>query len=166
MKTLYLMRHAKSSWGEPGLDDFDRPLLEKGKKRTKNIIDFLLTKKVSLDMILSSPAVRAIETAKIMAHGLSLPLENIREEKKIYTADAEQLEDLFFDLPKSVNNLMLVGHNPTMTYFANTFIEQKIDFMPTSAIVGLEFDLDDWGDLRSSIPTLKFMIFPKMLGKK
>lgn len=160
------MRHAKSSWGEPGLDDFDRPLLEKGKKRTKNIIDFLLTKKVSLDMILSSPAVRAIETAKILAHGLNLPLENIREEKKIYTADAEQLEDLFFDLPKSVNNLMLVGHNPTMTHFANTFIEQKIDFMPTSAIVGLEFDLDDWADFRSSKPTLKFMIFPKMLGEK
>jgi phosphohistidine phosphatase len=51
MKTLYVMRHAKSSWGEPGLDDYERPLLEKGKKRTKNIIDFLLKKKVVVDLI-------------------------------------------------------------------------------------------------------------------
>jgi phosphohistidine phosphatase len=164
MKTLFVMRHAKSSWGEPGLDDFDRPLLEKGKKRTKNIIDFLLKKKVTLDMILTSPAVRAIETARIMAHALNLPSESIKEEKKIYTADAAQLEDLFYDLPKSVDNLLLIGHNPTMTSFANNFLEQKIDFMPTSAIVGLEFNIDDWSEIGVHKPELKFIIFPKMLG--
>lgn len=165
MKTLYLMRHAKSSWGEPGLDDFDRPLLEKGKKRTKIIIDFLLNKGVTLDMILSSPAVRAIDTARIIAHGLKVPVENISEVKKIYTADTGQLEDLFFDLPKSVDNLLLIGHNPTMTSFANTFLEQKIDFMPTSAVVGLEFGINDWSEIGLHKPELKFVIFPKMLRK-
>jgi len=164
MKTLYVMRHAKSSWGEPGLDDFDRPLLEKGKKRTKDVIDFLLKKKVTPGLILSSPAVRAIETARIMAFGLNIPQESIREEKLIYTSESERLEDLFYDLPGSIDSLMLIGHNPAMTNFVNNFIEQKIDVLPTSGVVGLEFDTDDWSGIISKKPVLKFMIFPKMLG--
>jgi phosphohistidine phosphatase len=113
---------------------------------------------------LSSPAVRAIETAKIMAHGLNVPGENIREEKLIYTANTDQLEDLFYDLPQAVANLMLIGHNPSITSFVNNFIEQKIDALTTSAVVALKFDMDDWSELLKKKPELLFIIFPKMLG--
>ena len=164
MKTLYVMRHAKSAWGEPGQDDFDRPLLEKGKKRTKTVIDFLLKKEVKLDMILSSPAVRALETAKIMAHGLNLPDDHLRLEKSIYAAEADRLTDLFYDLPSFVNKLMIIGHNPGVTNFINEYIRKKIDPIPTSGIACITFDTDEWTEIAASNAKMKFVIFPKMLG--
>jgi phosphohistidine phosphatase len=165
MKTLYIMRHAKSAWGEPGLEDFNRPLLEKGKKRTKTIIDYLLSKQVKPELIISSPAVRALETAHIMAHGLGLNKNDIRFEKSIYTADTEQLEDLFYDLPASLSHLMIVGHNPAVTNFVNDFLENKIDALPTSAVVAIEFNTKKWDDYKKSNHSVKFIIFPKMLNK-
>jgi phosphohistidine phosphatase len=164
MKTLYVMRHAKSSWGEPELADFDRPLIEKGEMRTKKIVDFLLKKEVNIDMILSSPAVRALETAKIIARGLKLPEENLRFDKSIYEAETSQLHDLFLDLPAFVNHLMIIGHNPTVTYFSNEFMEKKIDSMPTSAIVCINFDTDDWTQITPGNAKLKFLIYPKMIA--
>lgn len=164
MKILYVMRHAKSAWGEPGLDDFERPLLEKGKKRTKNIIDFLQKKKAKPDLIITSPAVRALETARIMAHGLGLGKEAIREEKTIYTSDVEKLENLFFDLPAGCRELLLVGHNPAVTSFVNLYLEVKIDALPTSGVVALEFNANEWNEILNANPKVKFIIFPKMLG--
>jgi len=164
MKILYVMRHAKSAWGEPGLDDFERPLLEKGKKRTRNIIDFFQKKNARPGLIITSPAVRALETAKIMAHGLGLEKEAIREERSVYTADAEKLEDVFFDLPKECNELLLVGHNPAVTGFVNQFLEVKIDALPTSGVVAFEFNATEWDEIFHSNPKVRFIIFPKMLG--
>jgi phosphohistidine phosphatase len=163
MKTLYVMRHAKSSWGEPGLDDFDRVLLEKGKKRTKNIIDFLLKKEVKVDLIISSPAVRALETARIMARGLNLPDESLRLEKTIYNSEPDQFYDLFYELPSSVNQLMIIGHNPTVTDFINDFLARKIDPLSTSAIACIAFDTEEWTKITAGNGTLKFIVYPKML---
>ena len=74
MKTLYLVRHAKSSWEEPGVSDADRPLIPKGLKKTQLIVDFLLKRETKIDLMISSPAVRAYETAKLVAAGLDYPL--------------------------------------------------------------------------------------------
>jgi phosphohistidine phosphatase len=164
MKSLYVMRHAKSSWGEPGLDDFDRPLLEKGKKRTKNIIDYLLKKKVKPELIITSPAVRALETAMIMAHGLGLSQESIQIERVIYSADEEQIENLLYDFPDQLSSLMVVGHNPSVTNFVNMFLENKIDALPTSGVVALEFKSKSWKDLTKVKSKVNFIIFPKMLS--
>jgi phosphohistidine phosphatase SixA len=132
MKTLYLLRHAKSSWGNPDLNDFDRPLLEKGLIRSKLIIDYLLDHEITVDLIVSSPAVRALATAEIFARALNYPIENIRKDRSIYFGDSDKLYEQFFDVPKNVGSLMLVGHNPTLTNFANEFLERKIDYIPTS----------------------------------
>lgn len=165
MKTLFVMRHAKSSWGEPGLDDFYRPLLEKGKKRTKLIIDYLMHKQLIPELILCSPAVRANDTAKIMAHGLGLTEDQVLVEKSIYTADVDQLENLFFDLPSSVNRLMLIGHNPSLTEFINRYLENKLDALPTSAVVAIDYKANKWEEVLDSEASVNFIIFPKMLGK-
>jgi len=164
MKTLYVMRHAKSAWGEPGLDDFERPLLEKGKKRTKNVIDFLLKKKVKPELIITSPAKRALETARIMLHGLHVAKDALREEKLIYTSDAERFEDVLFDIPTAVSSVMIVGHNPAVTVFINSFLDVKIDPVPTSGVAAFEFNTSDWNEIRKSDPKVKFIIYPKMLG--
>ena len=78
MKTLYIVRHAKSSWDQAGLADHQRPLLEKGKKRTKRIIDYLLENNIKADLIISSHAVRALETARIIGYALNYPVDEIR----------------------------------------------------------------------------------------
>lgn len=162
MKTLYLVRHAKSSLNMPQMDDLDRPLLEKGLKRTRLMIDFLKQSNAKVDLILCSPAVRAYETAKLFAWALELPEEALRQENGIYAANADRLGDQFFDLPASVNSLMMVGHNPGITDLANQFLHPEIEMLPTSGMVGLEFDTDKWEEIMNRTARKLFVIYPKM----
>lgn len=163
MKTLYIVRHAKSSWKIKDIPDEERPLLEKGKKRTKKIIDHLLDRNVTINYFVTSHAVRAVETAKMLAKGLNFPIDKIRIDKRIYHQDADGLFNEFYDIPQRFNNVMLVGHNPTLTNFANHFVKPKIDWIPTSGIVCIEFDTDHWEEIVEAKSRLKFVIFPKML---
>ena len=98
MKTLYIVRHAKSSWDHPGLEDHQRPLLEKGKKRTRYIIDYLLKNESKPGIIISSHAVRAHETAKIIANAFNYPENEIVISKNLYFCDLDSCYNLFFDL--------------------------------------------------------------------
>jgi phosphohistidine phosphatase len=163
MKTLFRMRHAKSSWGEPGMDDFDRPLLEKGKKRTRTIIHNLEKRKALPEFIITSPAIRALETAKIIAHHYSIPPENFRVDKQVYTADDLNASDIFFDIPNHVNSLMVVGHNPSITNFANRFIPKPVDPLPTSSVVCIKSEIGEWNDICQNISAVKFILYPKQL---
>jgi phosphohistidine phosphatase len=163
MKTLYLVRHAKSSWRYPELLDEERPLLEKGKQRTKKVIDFLLKKDVQIDCIKTSHAVRAHDTARIIAHALRYPVEEILVERQIYHASAEQLFDQFYDLSDTINALMMVGHNPAFTNFANYFLDKKIEWLPTSGIVSISFETDSWDEIMNAGRKTNFVVFPKMI---
>jgi phosphohistidine phosphatase len=163
MKTVYIVRHAKSSWNHPDLSDEERPLLEKGKKRTKKVIDSLLEKNISVDYIISSPAVRAYETAKILAHALKYPLENIRQDPHVYFADGDSLFSQFYDIPDTFESLMIVGHNPALTDFVNHFMKPRIDNLPTSGLVCINFDTDHWDKVPSLKGKVSFSLFPKAL---
>lgn len=165
MKTLYLLRHAKSSWQNPDLDDFDRPLLEKGLKRSKLIIDYLHENETKVDLIVSSPAVRALATAEIFARALNYPVDNIRKERKLYFGDSDSFYEQFFDVPKHVNSMMLVGHNPAISTFANQFLEKKIDFLPTSGVVSISFNTDQWEKAGVAKRKVNFVIYPRMFRK-
>jgi phosphohistidine phosphatase len=161
MKTLYIVRHAKSSWEHPDLADHERPLLEKGKKRTKLIIDFLLEKNVRVDLIISSYAVRAFETARIIANALKYPEENIQKSETIYHGGVDDQFNLFYDLSDNVESLMVVGHNPTFTNFANYFLDKKIDWLATSGIVCIEFNTTTWDKIFDAEKKTKFVATPK-----
>jgi phosphohistidine phosphatase len=165
MKTLYLLRHAKSSWDNPDLSDFERPLLDKGLKKSKLMIDYLLENEITVDLIVSSPAVRALATAEIFAKALNYPIENIRKDRSIYFGDADKLYEQFFDVPRHVNAMMLVGHNPTLTNFANEFLEKKIDYIPTSGIVSISFDTDYWEKAGIAKRKTNFVVYPRMFRK-
>lgn len=166
MKKLYIVRHAKSSWDYPDLPDHDRPLLEKGKKRTKTIIDYLLAQDVQVDFIISSSAVRALETAKYIARALNYVLDEIKVDPQVYHAGITQLEDQFYDLSDQYQSVMIVGHNPAFTNFANLFLDTKIDWLPTSGIVCIEFDTNHWDRIFESDLKTCFVISPKMLRKE
>ncbi len=163
MKTLYLMRHAKSSWKHAELNDLERPLLEKGLKRTRLIIDFLKSNNVDIELIICSHATRSLETARIIAHAFGISNDNFRVEKAVYMADAESLTDQLYDLPSGVDKVMIVGHNPAITNLANNFLKEKIDYLPTSGVIAIAFSTDRWEELPGAKFKIKFSAFPKQI---
>lgn len=166
MKTLYIVRHAKSSWDHPGLADHERPILEKGIKRTQLVCDYLVENNYNADLIISSHAVRARQTASVIADGLNYPEENIQISSSIYHGDIDALFDQLFELPNDVKSVMIFGHNPTFTSFANYFLQRKIDWLPTSAIVCIEFETDKWEHIANARKKAKFVITPRLLNEK
>jgi len=163
MKTLYLVRHAKSSWDHPELKDIERPLIDSGITKTKKIIGHFNKKQVTAGLIISSPAVRALETARLIADGIAYPVEKIRIEQAIYEAAVDDYIDVITTCPDEVSSLMIFGHNPTITYVANFFLSKKIELVPTSGVVSVIFDTDQWSGITEIKPSKESVIFPKML---
>jgi phosphohistidine phosphatase len=163
MKTIYIVRHAKSSWNTAGLADEQRPLLEKGIKRTKKVIDCLHRRNISIDYIISSHAIRAHETAIILARALKYPTEEIKVDPHLYFTDSDRIMDQFYDLPDRYDSVMLVGHNPAMTGFVNQFLDEPIENLPTSGIVSISFETEKWEEIPLAKHKTNFMIFPKEL---
>ncbi|GAB4327044.1 MAG: phosphohistidine phosphatase SixA [Bacteroidales bacterium] len=166
MKTIYLVRHAKSSWEQPGLPDIQRPLLEKGKKKTRFVIDFLKRSHIRPDLIISSHAVRARETAKLLAMGMDYPQDEIMISQNIYYDSADQFYHLFYDLNEDVTSVMIVGHNPAITAFVNLISDREIEMMPTSAIAAVRLDISDWTLIGGARGKLIFYETPGSLSNK
>jgi phosphohistidine phosphatase len=165
VKTLYIVRHAKSYLKEPGIPDHERPLLEKGKKRTKRIIDFLLLHRVKPDIILSSSARRAIETANFVAKGLNTPKNRIKSLSYFYKIDSQGIINEFMDFSDKYKSVMIIGHNPAVTNFVNLYLNTKIDSLPTSGVVCIKFNTQKWEEIETSKFSIGFVIYPAMLKK-
>jgi phosphohistidine phosphatase len=165
MKTLYLVRHAKSSWEDLTIEDYERPLLSKGIQRAKKVAEHLREKGVKPDVIVSSHAVRAYETARIFARKLGFPEKEILIDANLYFSGAEAMENTLYGLDDKLKSVMLVGHNPDMTRFANVFLREgeKIDYLPTSGVVSVLFHTEKWQKLMLAKREIPFVIFPKTL---
>ena len=157
------MRHAKASWEEPGVSDADRPLVQKGIKKTAMIVNFLLQRETSIDLMISSPAVRAYETAKLVAAGLNYPVNKIKTDRKIYDGYYDRILDIIYGTSNDLNSVMIFGHNPTITNLANLFLHPGMENMSTSCVVCLSFDTDKWESIPSCEAKQEFIVFPKML---
>ena len=166
MKTVIIVRHAKSSLDFNDIPDLKRPLTEKGKKNTKKVIDYLLERNIRVDYILSSHAVRAIETAKILAHALNYTKEDIKSDPQLYFSDSKGILNQFYDLPDRFNTVMIVGHNPAMTDFVNRYLSEPVDHLPTSGIVSIAFMTEDWDQVPKADFEINFVLFPKEMKKK
>jgi len=163
MKELYIVRHAKSSWDYPTLTDHERPLTEKGKKRTRKIIEHLQKQGVKPDFILCSSDLRTRETAAYLASGLGVDKLLIKTDPAMYHADAELLLTEFDDLSDQFSSVMIVGHNPALTNFVNYFLVPPIDWLPTSGVVALQFETDSWDQIRNASYKVLFVVYPKLL---
>ncbi|WP_457598784.1 SixA phosphatase family protein, partial [Hydrogenimonas sp.] len=119
MKELFLFRHAKSSWDDPSLSDFDRPLNERGRRDAPLMGEHLKAMGIHLDLIVASPAKRAKKTAKIIAEKLGYDIEKIIWQENIYEASPQTLLYIVCQLPEKAKRVMLVGHNPSLTLLAN-----------------------------------------------
>jgi phosphohistidine phosphatase len=163
MKTVFLVRHAKSSWENPGLDDHDRLVIPKGIKRTLLVSHYLIENKGIPEKIISSTAVRAFETACVIAKELGIKTESIIKDKRLYFEDAGRFFDILYELPDDIQSVMLVGHNNTISEFAGLLLRNNYESLPTSAVVCVELDTVKWTEAGACPVKLKFRITPKML---
>jgi phosphohistidine phosphatase len=160
------MRHAKSSWDYPELSDHDRPLNARGRRDAPLMGRQLLSRDVSLDLILSSTAVRALTTATLVARELNYDLEKLQTDSEIYRADQRGLLHIIKQVPDSIECLMLVAHNFPISELAIKLSPEGIVEMPTAAVVALEFDCDSWLDIGAHNGRLLFFDFPKNYKNK
>lgn len=164
MITLSILRHAKSSWDYPDLVDIDRPILNKGVRRTLRICDALNERKSLPDRIISSPAKRAIETADIIIEKLNLPLQAPEINEHFYPGYARNITNELIKVNSKTKHLMIVGHNPGLTELVYSFVkEDYIDWIPTSGLVQIHFNCNNWNDISHSNATLLRYLTPKQL---
>lgn len=164
MKTLYLVRHAKSAWDNPLIQDEKRPLMDEGIARAGRIIAYLKAKQVLPDLMVSSQTIRTRETAKLFAAGLGYPVDKIKIERTIYDDFFDKILEMICSTTNEINSLMVFGHNPSMTQITNMFIHPGIDLMPTAGVSCMTFDTDDWAEMRFSDVTDSFIVVPRMLS--
>jgi phosphohistidine phosphatase len=163
-KTLYLVRHAKSSWKDPSLDDAERPLNKRGKQDAPEMGKRLAKAGVRPDLITSSPAVRALTTAQKIAEEIGIKKSKIDVNENIYTFNAEGLLEVIMGLDDKLNTVMLVGHNPATTVLLNELSDADIDNVPTCGVAQLEMNTDSWAKLKKGGAELVSFDYPKKTG--
>lgn len=161
MKTLYLIRHAKSDWSIGHLSDIDRPLNERGYADAHKMSSILKEKKIFPDLIISSPAVRAISTALIFCRTLNYDPKAILLNKNLYNTSAKEYISAVSKIDNKHGVVFLFGHNPTITNTANSLTNTVTEEMPTCAIAGIQSDLDDWETFSKSTNGLIYFDIPK-----
>jgi phosphohistidine phosphatase len=161
MKTLYLVRHAKSSWKYPSLDDFERPLNKRGRKNAPFMGEILKKLKVTPDLVMSSPANRAAMTARTIAAAINYPLDNIVYSEAIYEFSEDTLIHVVTKIEDSMESAMVVGHNPAINGFANYIGDQPISNIPTCGICCLDLDVPSWAKIGKKCGKISFIEYPK-----
>lgn len=161
MKTIFLIRHAKSSWDSPELRDINRPLNNRGSRDAPFMASMLSHKISTPDQLISSPANRAFTTATFFAKAFKIPQEDIKQEKGIYEAYAQELLYIVQHLDPTWDTVCLFGHNPGFTNFANQFAKDFIDNVPTCGIVEIAGDVENWAGFTKKAAAVKAFYFPK-----
>lgn len=144
MKILTLVRHAKSSWSDRHLSDRERPLNQRGMRDAPIMGKRIVAHGIRPSLIISSPATRAWTTAKIIAREIAYPIEFLQREDRLYLASLNEILDVVAAQDNDFNNLMVVGHNPGMTDFANFLSPGLSHNLPTAGVVSVQFDQQDW----------------------
>jgi phosphohistidine phosphatase len=149
MKTILILRHAKSSWSNPGLADIDRPLNKRGKHDAPRMGDLLREQELIPDVILSSPALRARKTAQAVSEACSCPGE-IEIIADFYPGDPETFINTLVSVPDQIDSVMIVAHNPGLEELLYVLAGESAR-LPTSALAQVSLPLDSWHDLDDEV---------------
>ncbi|MDH3621609.1 MAG: histidine phosphatase family protein [Gammaproteobacteria bacterium] len=144
MKVITIVRHAKSSWKDSSLSDRERPLNSRGERDAPDMGKRIHEHGIRPSLIVSSPATRAWTTAKIIAQAINYPREFLQKEDSLYLASLDEILDVIVAQDNGFNNLMVVGHNPGMTDFANFLIPGLTINLQTAGVVSVQVDQEDW----------------------
>ena len=158
MKTLILIRHAKSDWPE-NTDDFDRPLAENGVHDAEKMASFLKEKNIKIDKFFCSPALRTLTTCEIFNKEYKIEIETIQ---KLYNASETNFENITLGLDDQLNNVAMFSHNNGISNFANSMSDDMFMF-PTCGVAGFEIDCDSWSDFHNAKKKLVFFYEPKKI---
>jgi phosphohistidine phosphatase len=163
MKTLILVRHAKSDWGSGSTTDFDRPLNARGKKDAPFMGELIRDKKFKPELILSSPANRAKTTAIEIAKILFYPENKIEFVDRIYNGGNRDILKIINAIDNSINNAMLFGHNPDITSLVTLLSDGFVDNMPTCGVACIDFNIENWNEISDNRSgNLRFFEYPKL----
>ena len=165
MKTIFLIRHAKSSWDNPGLRDFDRPLNKRGFRDAPFMAKHLSEQSPAPDKLVSSPAKRAFTTATYFAEAHGLTAQDIHQEPGIYEAYAQELLFIIQRLQPEWDTVYLFGHNPGFTNLANQFAVDFIPNIPTCGIAHISGPIKDWKDFQKGKAKLRNFYYPKQFQR-
>ncbi len=164
MKRLVLIRHGKSSWDHPDLLDHQRPLKKRGVKNAFTVAEHLWKNEVKPDLVLTSPAVRALDTAVIVATRMAYPLEGIRTNPAIYEASSSSLLDIIRNVEDQVQTLFFFGHNPGFTDLVNTLQDEVILNLPTCGTMVIDLPVDTWSQITNVVGHQRLKLIPRELA--
>lgn len=161
MKTLILIRHAKSSWDEAGMSDSERPLNDRGKKDAPEMAKRLRKRGLKIDAMVSSHAERAFRTARIFSKAYDMKKDDIQVEKALYGALSSHFEEVVAGLKDKYNTVALFSHNPGITDYVNTLTNVRTDNMPTCGIFAVQAEVESWKDFAKAAKSFLFYDYPK-----
>jgi phosphohistidine phosphatase len=164
MRRLTLVRHAKSDWKHAELKDFERPLNRRGLRDAPHMAARLAEENFRPDLMLSSPAVRALETARIFASALEFPLRRLKTDERLYLAPAADILEVVRGTGPRVRHLMIIGHNPGLSEFAQSLTgDSELGELPTCAVYTMELDVRSWADAKFGDGLNPALTHPKRL---
>jgi phosphohistidine phosphatase len=164
MRTLYLLRHAKSSWKDATLPDFDRPLKDRGRKAAKRVGKHLKREKLSDPVVVCSPAVRTRETAEIVLKHAHVGAQ-VRFEERIYEASLRDLVQVVSEILDEKQLAILIGHNPGFEELL-AYLTGEGRRMPTGALAKINFEVESWKDIKEDQGRLAWFVTPKQLEEE
>lgn len=145
-RKLFIIRHGKSSW-DSIVSDIDRPLTERGVKNSYEMAGMLVNRGLVPEVVISSPAIRALHTAVIMTRSWELNDRDLLVRKSLYLPEVEDIAETLSEVEDTVTSVAIFGHNPGFTQFANRFLEPQVDNVPTAGVVVVTMELDAWNDI-------------------
>ena len=165
-RQLTLLRHAKSSWGDAKLKDRSRPLSERGERDAPMMGQRMLARGARPTLIITSPAVRARQTAQIVAREIGYPQEFLQREEDLYLASPDEIVAVLARQDSSFKDVVVCGHNPGLTDLANQLTGAGIDNVPTTGVVVIALKLSNWADLDGAQGELLLFDYPRREGGK
>jgi len=161
MRTLYLLRHAKSSWKEESQLDFERPLAGRGRKACSLIAKLIQSEGIEFDLLLSSSAVRARETIELIRQQAKLRSE-LRFDERIYEAPVTRLMEIISEVENDRKVILVVGHNPGMEELIHALTGEE-QGMPTAGLAKIKLKSSKWAEVGEAKGTLEWIVRPKEL---
>ena len=166
MKTLILIRHAKAGTGDHGVPDLQRPLTDRGKKNILSMGEYLSGSSLNIGHFYTSPAERALSTARGMAPYLGFKKKQILIDPALYTFNSDDLLLWLRELPKNQQGVILTGHNPALTDLINFLAVKDLEKLPTCGIAVLKLSVKKWQDIVSGSASLTELMYPKKLEEQ
>jgi phosphohistidine phosphatase len=166
MKYLTIIRHAKSSWANPRQDDIDRPLNDRGIKAIPLVGDYLKKQKVHPDLVMTSPAKRAMKTAKGICEFVGYKPEKLKTFPEIYFGDTSSVLRLAQEIDDKYKDVFLFGHEPKLSSLITWLSGERIEKFSTCSAYRMSFSVPAWADIQAGTGHCEFYVNPKLLGEK